>query len=180
MMNLFEEAKQELARSNADRKHPFRFFTLGSYNSDQNFPELRTVVKRGIKDDFSIYFFTDSRSPKVEQLKKHPNVSVLFYHSKKQLQIRIRAKAELIGTDSIFYHEQLERAKQAPSVSDYQSLLSPSSPLSSDLKFGEKLHFSLILLHASELDILQLDRAEHQRFLYQKKGDKWIKTRLVP
>ena len=42
-MILFDLAKAELIRSNADRRHPFRYLSLATHGV---YPEIRTVVKR--------------------------------------------------------------------------------------------------------------------------------------
>ena len=79
-MELFKLAKAELLRSNADRRHPFLYFTLATFGQ---YPEARTVVKRHAGQDLSLLFFTDSRKHKVRQIKKNAKVSALFYHPNK-------------------------------------------------------------------------------------------------
>ena len=57
--------------------NPYHFFYLSTI--DQNYPHLRTVVLRNIsKNPFKIYFNADIRSPKVLQLVKNSNCSIIF------------------------------------------------------------------------------------------------------
>ncbi|MFK7970361.1 MAG: pyridoxamine 5'-phosphate oxidase family protein, partial [Bacteroidia bacterium] len=79
MHTLLKNAQGELLRANADKRHPFRFFTLATLDK---YPEVRTVVLRKAKPDFDIVLFTDSRSPKVRHIQASPHVSALFYHPK--------------------------------------------------------------------------------------------------
>lgn len=44
-MKLFNLAQAELLRSNADRRHPFLYFTLATFG---RYPEARTVVNRHV------------------------------------------------------------------------------------------------------------------------------------
>lgn len=184
-INLLEFAKQELIRSNADRRHPFRYFTLGTIDTFTNTPELRTVVKRHFNSDFEVFFFTDTRSPKVAQIKGNQNISAHFYHPKKQLQIRLKGIAELLSEDDVFYQNQLNTIQQSRSINDYMTLEAPGSPLEEaneekSIKYGTALYFTVIRIRPSLLDILQLDRNGHLRATYSKQGEDWEEQLLVP
>ena len=59
-------------------------------------PALRTIVLRKvIEDQRSILFFTHSQSAKVKQLDANPACSLLVYHPKQQIQIRLMASANV-------------------------------------------------------------------------------------
>lgn len=179
MQALLQYAQGELLRANADKKHPFRFFTLATLSQ---YPEVRTVVLRKAMADFSIVLFTDSRSPKVIHIQTNPHVSALFYHPKKSLQVRIRAKAHLLTEDSPDYHDYLNRVKSSPSVSDYTSSLPPGAKLGESIKPAstEVIHFQPIILKPDSIDILQLSRDGHERAAYRFDGGEWVETKLVP
>ena len=178
-MELLQLAQSELSRSNADRKHPFRFFWL---TTSGDFPEVRTVVNRGVGTDLSVLLFTDARSPKVDQIHNSPKVSALFYHPKRMLQVRMRALAHLIGPEDGEYGDLLERVRQSASIQDYTTLVPPGSVLSAGSvpEFGKEVHFMAIRLVPAELDVLLLSREGHQRSLYQRDGSGWTEIRLVP
>jgi hypothetical protein len=176
-MELFKKAEAELLRSNKDRKHPFRFAQLATFGN--SFPELRTVVKRQMNQDWQFLFYTDQRTAKVAEIRKNAAVSLHFYDTKKQLQLRIRGKAKIIESGSLF-EEHLSRAKAAPSVKDYCSILPPSKPLEGALDYGEQMYFALLLIETEEVDVLQLSRSGHQRLLAERRAGEWSLTDLVP
>lgn len=179
MYPLLQHAQGELLRANADKKHPFRFFTLATM---AQYPEVRTVVLRKSMPDFSVVLFTDSRSPKVNHIQTNPHVSALFYHPKKSLQVRIRAKAHLLTEASPDYHDYLNRVKSSPSVSDYSSSLPPGAPLENgvETETSDVLHFQPILLKPDSIDILQLSREGHQRAMYWLEKKEWVERKLAP
>ncbi|MEM6965141.1 MAG: pyridoxamine 5'-phosphate oxidase family protein [Bacteroidota bacterium] len=177
-MNLFDFAKSELIRSNADRRHPFRFFSLATLGV---YPEVRTVVKRKFAMDWSVLFFTDSRTPKVMQLKNDPKVTALFYHPKKQLQIRLKGLAEIISVGEEFekYYQQIQQSK---SIKDYTTQAPPGTEISNEFEviYGDDIHFLPIKIIPQKIDILQLNRTQHLRSSYEINDGEWMASKLVP
>ncbi|NET33229.1 MAG: hypothetical protein F6K19_14615 [Cyanothece sp. SIO1E1] len=180
-MDLLELARAELLRSNADRKHPFRLMYLSTTGE---YPETRTVVKRKATPDFSITFFTDSRSPKVSQIRANPKSSVLFYHPKKKLQIRLYGQAHLIDEGHGDFDRYLQSVKESPSLKDYTTLHAPGDPLTAgpeaSVLFGDDIHFIAIEVKPEKLDILLLGRENHTRSLYVERKGEWHQQPLVP
>ncbi len=179
-MELLTLTKAELRRSNADRKHPFRYFYFATLGE---FPEVRTVVNRKVDLDLTLTFFTDARSPKVQQLKKNLKVSALFYHPGKKLQIRVSGLAELVDKSHGDFDRLLHEVKQTSSLKDYTTLQAPGSsvPDEAALLFGDDVYFSAIKIHPIKLDILQLGREGHRRSAYVKNDSgEWEETILVP
>lgn len=179
-MQLFQQAKAELIRSNVDRRHPFRYFVLSTFGE---YPESRTVVKRGMEVDLKVLFFTDTRSPKVQQIMKNSKITALFYHPKKQLQIRMKGEAEIISKQDERHSPLLERIRQSESIGDYTTRLPPSTPLPFDnsrTDYLKLIHFTPIYIIPHELDILQLDREGHTRAMYMHKENDWQEILLTP
>lgn len=179
-MELLTLAKTELRRSNADRKHPFRYFYFATLGE---FPEVRTVVNRKVDLDLTLTFFTDARSPKVQQLKKNPKVSALFYHPEKKLQIRMSGLAERIDQAHGDFDRLLNEVKQTSSLKDYTTLQAPGSTVSDEAKllFGDEVYFLAIKVQPLKLDILQLGRDGHRRSAYAKNDlGEWKEAILVP
>ncbi|MEH0157872.1 pyridoxamine 5'-phosphate oxidase family protein [Limibacter armeniacum] len=179
---LLNLAREELFRSNVDYKHPFRFFTFGTVDADTGFPEIRTVVKREVTQKLEFFFYTDTRSPKVRQVQKNGNVSALFYHPKKQLQVRVKGVADVVDKESPLYKEHFKKLKQSGVLKDYTTAVSPGSPLedNEEIGFVDKIHFSVIRIQALYLDILKLSQDGHIRALYTKRDGAWEETILVP
>ncbi len=176
-MELLDLAKAELLRSNADRKHPFLYFWLGTQG---DYPEVRMVVKRDADPDFNITFFTDSRSPKVEQIRKASRITSAFYHPRKKLQVRLKGEATFIESGA-YYEKALQRVESGSSSKDYSTLKPPGAPLQGEVpELGEVLHFLVVKILPERLDILQLGTDQHQRASYSKSGTIWEETLLVP
>lgn len=178
-MQLLETAKAELFRSNADRKHPFRFFFLATSGS---YPELRTVVQRQVDPNLQVLFYTDSRSPKVAQMQQQPEVSALFWHPKKQLQVRLKGAAQFIDASHPEYVDYLARVQQSPSTKDYRSLQAPGTALGKGEApaYGAQWHFLAVLIQPHELDVLQLQREQHLRCRYRLQAGHWQEEPLAP
>jgi pyridoxine/pyridoxamine 5'-phosphate oxidase len=179
-MDLLALAKAELVRSNADQRHPFRFFYLSTQGK---YPEVRMVVKRDFSHlDWSLLFFTDERSPKVAQIKERALVSALFYHPKKHLQLRMKGAAELIGPEHEAYTQYVEKVRESPAIKDYTSAEAPGTVImkESQLQHGQDLHFMAIRIRPVYLDLLQLGKEEHLRMSYRQVAGAWQVHRLVP
>ena len=177
-MNLLLQAKTELFRSNADKKHPFRYSNLSTL---AEYPETRMVVTRKVDQNLNVIIYTDSRTPKVQQLLKNNKASLLFYHPKKRMQIRMKGKAVLIQEGHTEYEQHLLPILQAPSLRDYTTILPPGSPLKTEsVVMGTVLYFTVIILESLYLDILLLKREGHRRCEYHLKGQEWIENQLIP
>lgn len=178
-MDLLALAKAELNRSNADRKHPFRYFYMATLDE---YPEVRMVVKRNFAPDWSVLFYTDSRTPKVKQIRNNELVSALFYHPKKQLQIRMKGRAFFIDETHDDYDRHLQEVKQSPAQTDYMTAKPPGSEIGSEaqIEMGESLYFLAIKIRPEYLDILQLGKEQHTRKAYTLEDGDWKVSVLVP
>lgn len=178
-MSLLALAKGELLRANADRKHPFRSFSLGTFGA---YPEIRTVVKRKTYEDLTTLFFTDSRSPKIMEIQQNPKVSALFYHPRKKLQVRIKGEALICSPEGKEYQDFLNRIRQSPALKDYTTAQAPGAPISRPeaALFDEEIHFAAVKIKPLELDILQLGDQAHERILYVWETGEWRGAQLVP
>jgi pyridoxine/pyridoxamine 5'-phosphate oxidase len=179
MMSLFQLAKTELLRANADRKHPFRTFWLGTFGT---FPEVRTVVKRKTYPDLRTLFFTDSRSPKVQQMLTNPKVTALFYHPKKKLQVRVKGEACLVDPAGKEFEALLDRLRQSPAIKDYTTLHAPGTEITEaeTSLFDEQVHFAAVEVKPLEIDILLLGEHTHERMRYTLEAGAWQEISLVP
>jgi len=172
---LWQLATSELIRSNVDPKHPYKTCVLSTVGK---YPESRWVVKRGMNSkDFSMLIYTDSRSPKVSQIKKDNRVSLLYYHPKKKLQIRINALGELLDEGEL-YDTHFKKVQNHPK--DYSTLLAPGSVLDGQLQYGSDINFTLLVIKPILWDILELGKKRHYRVRYELEDNKWKGKVLVP
>jgi pyridoxamine 5'-phosphate oxidase len=89
-----------LEQATKSHRAPFHYGTIATIH--HHIPELRTVIlRRVLQDTHQLFFHTDVRSQKVEQLKEHPLLSWLFYDEKSRIQLRLYAKAVLHTKDAV-------------------------------------------------------------------------------
>ncbi|MFY0672889.1 MAG: pyridoxamine 5'-phosphate oxidase family protein [Bacteroidia bacterium] len=177
-MRLIKLAKEELLRSNVDRKHPFKLFSLASFG--KTFPEVRTVVKRSCDENFNLLVYSDRRTPKVSQVQKNTKVTALFYHPKKKLQVRIKANCQIVDENDSLYLEHFHKVKSSANTMDYRTNSPPGSPIEESVIYNEKLNFCLLKLIPQEIEVLQLKKEQHQRAKYTLKNEQWLEQKLVP
>ena len=92
--------------------------------------EQRTVVLRVVdRDHGALFFHTDIRSSKVEQIRKDGRVSLLFYDHDRSVQLKIRGVASIHQTDE-FAHLLWDAGTPA-SLKMYSAPLSPGTQCNS-------------------------------------------------
>lgn len=171
MLNaLLDRCKEEWQLALTQRKHPYRFFVLGTVSNSR--PELRTVVLRDYNPDsmeFTIY--TDARSSKVYSLNKNESVEILFYNPEKLTQVRVQAQCVLKEQNDILFKEQALASQK-----DYTTNLAPGSPidsLSSVSFLNKEHHFLKLVFQATQVEYLELKRPVHIRALFKKEKENW-------
>lgn len=81
-------------------RDPFHTPALSTLDHDK--PEVRTVVLRHFSErDRTLICHCDARTAKISQIQNNSNVSWLFYHPKKWIQIRLSGTASIHTDDSI-------------------------------------------------------------------------------
>jgi len=176
---IWQNVLHELNRGALDPKHPFRFLTLAT--SGAQFPQVRTVVLRHMSPAMEFLVYTDVRTAKVRDLLETPRVSLLFYHPKKQVQVRVKAIATLHVEDALAQ----EHWKRVPEKrqSEYKSGLVPGTRIETpDLGWetqSESTHFSVLKFSPLSIEALQLAREGHLRMQFELAAG-WQGTWLVP
>ena len=85
-----------LARGVKDRHSPFHTPGLATV-SPEGLPEIRTVVLRGCDPQTrNLRFHTDTRSAKIADMQKQPQAALHFYDPGGKIQLRVRARLELL------------------------------------------------------------------------------------
>lgn len=177
---FFEELKDQLFKGIHKKGHPFRYPVFGSL-SLQGTPDLRTVVLRQVTEDLTLRIYTDMRSSKISQIENNNAVSLLFYHSKQLVQVKVEGIATII-TDK----DQLQKywsGVQPNSRKDYSTSLKPGSSISNPdaVEYtSEEHHFTIIEIAPTLMEYLKLKRPNHLRIQFSKIDDHWNGTFLVP
>lgn len=182
--DIFNRCWEDLVNAAKSPIHPFHFPVFGTINSHH--VELRTVVLRDVvPNDGCLIFYTDYRSPKIQQIKINPHVSWLFYNPDARIQIRIKALASihhLNETSSKYWSLLKEHHKR-----DYSTFLPPSNPIEETVEYldkgnEEKLfeNFAVISTEVVEIDWLMIKSNENKRARFIKDKSGFISEWLVP
>lgn len=168
MLNqILEDLKNEVKFGYLKKKHPFRYPSLGSI--ENNSPTQRTVVLRDTTKDFELIMFTDERSDKIKQLEINPNASLLFYHPKKLLQVKVEGQMKIIrsGKEYEDYWSRVQGKSQKDFITKNPPGTSIDNPDEVDYNENEH-HFCLLKLVPEQMEFLQLKRPNHIRARFNK------------
>lgn len=177
---IFEELRTELKLGSTRKDHPFRYCTLATVGLDR-MARLRTVVLRGITDDFIFSIYTDKRSKKVVHIKENRNVSMLFYHPEKLMQLKIEGTAVINRDPEVL--ARLWKKVGSPAKKDYTTTLAPGSTLEHPDRLeylNDQDHFCLLEIHPFKIEYLKLKTPHHLRVRYSRLETGWKGEYLVP
>ena len=90
---LAEESWTRLQHSGDDPNHPMRMLVLATVCAAGG-PEARLMVLRGADRRLGkLWFYSDRRSEKIEQLQRQPQVTAVTYDPEASVQLRLRGTA---------------------------------------------------------------------------------------
>jgi pyridoxamine 5'-phosphate oxidase len=173
---------KELRRGTVDYRHPFRFLWLGS--TDGKEVGLRTVVLRDLDSENCPWIYADGRSKKLEHFRQLPSASLLFYHPRKQFQLRIDGVPEI--------HQGSEKARELWSRVEgearhlYGTVLPPGMAINhpeEGFALQENIdatNFCPISFRPLKMEALQLNKMRHLRAEFYPEGSQWKGSWLVP
>lgn len=170
---VLERAWALLARGAVDRRCVAHTPTLATVDAGQ--PSLRTVVLRGCEvSTRELLIHTDRRSPKIAQLRREPGCGLHVYDAAQNLQIRVRAVAQVHLDDALAAARW--SASRPSSREVYGSPWSPGEPVDDPRAAVEHLrgrseaeqraHFAVLVLRVIEMDVLLLAASGHLRAFY--------------
>lgn len=183
MSALFPIAEARLLASNTNLDSPFRIFGLSTIDNDAKSADVRMVVSRGIGPNLDVTFYTDSRSDKVIQIINQPQVCALFWDQGCQMQVRIFGEAAVLSSSDPEFVSALKEIRDSGNTQDYQSINPPGDPLSVPNKPVNNLspiHFAVVKIHASKLDVLQLSKNGHRRAICSLSKGTWQEHEVTP
>ncbi len=173
--SVLETVWQQIGRGVADRAHPARHPTLATIGPDG--PSARTVVLRAARrDDATLEFHTDSRSPKCDHIRSDPRVSVHVWIPKRHLQLRLSGDAHLLPGDADLF-ARLPRAAQL-NYSGPVPGAAIAAPVAQDNSAPEPDRFHRICVALHSIDVLALEEPHH-RALFTRAQD-WTGQWIAP
>jgi pyridoxine/pyridoxamine 5'-phosphate oxidase len=153
----------ELQRATVDRHHEWRTPVLATI-CPEGVPQARTVVLRGADANASqIVFFTDSRSPKVTELRAAPAAAFVFWSQRLSWQLRVQVQSQVhIAGPRV--EEAWARVSQSAAAGDYLAARAPGSALhpTAVAERGSH-HLAVVTAHVEQMDWLELAREGHRR-----------------
>jgi pyridoxamine 5'-phosphate oxidase len=176
-LNLLRES---LASESADRPAVIVLATLSRNGS----PRARCVVCRAIDDDGSIWFVSDARSKKNQQIKLDRRVEAVFWLANLKRQFRIRGEARVIGASdprAVELWQALPDVTRAmftwPAPGEPLQNTSFLTSLSADASPPQT--FEAIAIHPSFVEVLDLNEHPHRRQRFRRKNG-WRAEQVNP
>ena len=172
---------------------PFHWPVLGTVAAEGC--SLRTVILRQVNAaERVLVFHTDARSPKVQEIMKYPQISWLFYHPKKKIQLRISGHATLHTHDADADRQWADT--RITSRLNYCATQPPGTPLDKpssglpdfllnkiptllETEVGRK-NFMAIAAHIYSIEWLMLKTTGNRRARFEWDKDTLHATWLVP
>jgi pyridoxamine 5'-phosphate oxidase len=164
---------RELAAAVQHKAHPWRVAVLAT--ADGEGADARSVVLREWDADTrTLLIFTDSRSPKAQQVLAHPQGTLVLWSQPLGWQLRLRVLLEL-ETAGLRLSSRWARLKLTPAAQDYLSPLPPGSVLNSPAPEREsREHFAMLAARVQWVDWLELHASGHRRARFTAGGAEWL------
>ena len=149
-----------LNKAISEPENRLQWVTLGSLNTAENGhePDLRIVVLCGVDPERNLLFYTDSRSPKMEQFKANAKACILLFDQASMMQLRIYGEV-LVDTQSEECVKTIHDLTEQSRI-NYTTLEAPGTISSSKviLYDDRTIHFALLKFHSTKFDLLHLRR----------------------
>ena len=158
-----------------DKEHEWRTAVLAT--TDGSVADARTVVLREVDPEArQLVCYSDSRAPKLAQLRSHPQGTLLMWSRRLSWQLRAHARFE-IETEGLAASSRWARLKFSPAAQDYLAPLPPGAPLSAAAAAaarGEREYFAVITASVLTIDWLELHPMGHRRAIFEDGAARWI------
>ncbi len=188
---LADEAWARLALAADDPTHPMRLFLLATVDA-HGVPDARLMVLRGAGRRLGkIWFYTDRRSEKVDQLRKRPELCAVAYDRRDGVQLRLRGAATIheLNSEAAQHWSQtssiiraLYASPDSPGVPLRQPdprLMSMKKAMNASEEENARCNFAVIETLVESIEWLQVTGDDQRRsILYASTG--WAVQPLAP
>ncbi len=165
--------------------------TVSTVDEDQR-PSSRVVLLKKFTDD-GLFFYTNYKSKKGQDISKNNNVSVNFWWRELQVQIRVSGSiSEASRQESEEYFNSRPKgsrisaivSKQSEEIESFESFQKKVDEAINSLKEKDiKLpdHCGMYKIIPSQIEIWKEGEfRRHERTLFKLEGKKWLKSYLSP
>ncbi len=165
--------------------------TVSTVDEDQR-PSSRVVLLKKFTDD-GLFFYTNYKSKKGQDISKNNNVSVNFWWRELQVQIRISGSiSEASRSESEEYFNSRPKgsrisaivSKQSEEIESFESFQkiveeATNALEEKDIKLPD--HCGMYKITPWEIEIWKEGEfRRHERTLFKSEGQKWVKSYLSP
>lgn len=163
----------ELVACVADRSHPWRTPVLATVDGER--ADARIVILREVDPQArELVFFSDSRSPKLRQMRAHPAATLVLWSPEYGWQLRVGVLLSAL-TDGLEVSSRWARLKLSPAARDYLSPLPPGTPVDRFVPDrGSREHFAVVRAKVDAIDWLELHADGHRRARFDAAGARWL------
>jgi hypothetical protein len=190
---FLHDAWHLLIKAAVKRKGDYQKPSVATVDADGFARQRVMVLREADLQRRMLTFFTDARSTKVEELRKHSYLSCLFWDERKKVQIRMNGKAAL--------EQGSERCRQywdrlpVQGRSSYAALSAPGTPQKTDkvplpdhwhdgMDLQETAyafeHFMVITCQVYNAGLLHLHHEGHQRAQFKYQDGAWAGKWVAP
>jgi pyridoxine/pyridoxamine 5'-phosphate oxidase len=164
-------AWKKLVNGSVKKKNGFRTMCVGTIG-ENNTAALRIVINRKVDEvRKTIFFHTDNRSRKHNDLTKDNRLSLLFYDGRQRVQIVVKAYATIHTSDSLandrwkatgpqarlgYMTNEPPNTKSDQLTLGYEERFAVTKPTDDESNLFEK-NFSIVACKVYELEFLYLD-----------------------
>ena len=187
----FLEIKYFLEQARDKKLQDWNGMTVSTVDEDQR-PSSRVVLLKKFTDD-GLFFYTNYKSKKGQDISKNNNVSVNFWWRELQVQIRISGSiSEASRSESEEYFNSRPKgsrisaivSKQSEEIESFESFQKKveeaiNSLEEKDIKLPD--HCGMYKIIPNQIEIWKEGEfRRHERTLFKLEGKKWFKSYLSP
>lgn len=168
---------RELGHAVRSKGHGWRVGVLATVDQ-AGAADARSVVLRDLDlQARTLLIYTDSRSPKAQQLQAQPQGMLVLWSEALGWQLRLSVSLAL-ETSGLRVSSRWAQLKLTPAARDYLSPLAPGSVLAaanpSPPERTSRDHFAVIAARVDAVDWLELHGQGHRRARFDAAGAAWL------
>jgi pyridoxamine 5'-phosphate oxidase len=186
--SLFEKWFQEALAGDIQEPNAMVLSTV----SDQK-PHARVVLLKGASAE-GFEFYTNYLSNKGREIAENPHACLTFFYDRMERQIRVEGTVKKLSQEQsdAYFHSRPRGSQIGAWVSEQSRVIASKSLLEERLAEMEKRfegldivprpeHWGGFLLKAEKIEFWQgRPNRLHDRLLYTRAGDAWLRERLSP
>ncbi|OYY62420.1 MAG: hypothetical protein B7Y51_08630 [Burkholderiales bacterium 28-67-8] len=166
---------EELQCATQDREHEWRTPVLATTGADGSVQARTVVLRRADGEAQALTFYTDSRSPKVAQLRAAPSASLVFWSRRLNWQLRVQAAFSVQVSGPQVDAAWLAVSTSATAAADYLGAGAPGARLSDGcVAAGDRHHLAILTARVQSMDWLELSADGHRRGRLSASGVDWL------